>query len=140
MEVSALTNGAAVDRLFVQNENDSPRNIISKTDCKSKCNWQCYLDRYGDLRKLYGDNNTELAAAHWRTYGEKEGRNCTCVNERECSFNKCENDSGETVSLVKSDSRGYINIAMKMKNVNYRCGCNFVDGPKHGLCSWNQGR
>jgi len=44
----------------------------------SECNWQCYLDRYKDLRKAFGDKNTAKAAAHWKTYGEKEGRDCSC--------------------------------------------------------------
>jgi len=42
------------------------------------CNWQCYLDRYGDLQKAYGSTNIGKAKQHWAWHGLKEGRDCTC--------------------------------------------------------------
>lgn len=43
-----------------------------------ECNWQCYLDRYPDLQKALGPNNTAQAEKHWINSGETEGRICTC--------------------------------------------------------------
>jgi len=42
------------------------------------CDWGGYLDRYEDLRKAYGDKDYTAARLHYNTYGEKEGRDCTC--------------------------------------------------------------
>jgi hypothetical protein len=41
------------------------------------CDWQCYLDRYADLKAAFGSN---LAAAenHYNSHGAVEGRLCTC--------------------------------------------------------------
>ena len=43
------------------------------------CDWQCYLDRYQDLKDNYG---TDFAAAedHWINEGRSEGLDCTCGN------------------------------------------------------------
>ena len=43
------------------------------------CIWQCYLDRYADLKDAFGD---DLVAAqrHWNIDGKNEGRDCTCGN------------------------------------------------------------
>jgi len=42
------------------------------------CDWQCYLDRYGDLAKAFGAHNVAAAKLHWETNGEAEGRHCAC--------------------------------------------------------------
>lgn len=47
-------------------------------DTKLPCDWQCYLDRYGDLAKAFGAHNLVAAKLHWETNGEAEGRNCAC--------------------------------------------------------------
>lgn len=44
------------------------------------CDWKCYLDRYDDLRKAFGDQDLWAAKEHYEAYGEKEGRDCTCSN------------------------------------------------------------
>jgi len=41
------------------------------------CDWQCYLDRYADVKQRLG-TNLEAAEAHYYTLGRKEGRDCTC--------------------------------------------------------------
>ena len=52
------------------------------------CNWQCYLDRYGDLIKAFGANNIRKAETHWSTQGQKAGRDCTCGKySRDAKFN-----------------------------------------------------
>jgi len=55
---------------------------IPDNDPASYCDWQCYLDRYGDLRRKYGPNNLKEAASHYERTGRGEGRDCTC--------NKCD--------------------------------------------------
>jgi len=55
---------------------------IPDNDPASYCDWQCYLDRYGDLRRAYGPNNLQEAASHYERSGRREGRDCTC--------NKCD--------------------------------------------------
>ena len=42
------------------------------------CDWQCYLDRHRDLQKAFGPQNLKAAKEHWKDYGRKEGRDCTC--------------------------------------------------------------
>ena len=42
------------------------------------CNWQCYLDRYVDLRNEFGATNVASAESHWNRHGRAEGRICTC--------------------------------------------------------------
>ena len=50
----------------------------------SKCNnWNCYLNRYSDLRKVFGTNPI-LGEKHYNEYGIKEGRNnllCSIYNQ-----------------------------------------------------------
>jgi len=41
------------------------------------CNWKCYLARYSDLQRAFG-NNLARAEDHWFRHGIKEGRKCTC--------------------------------------------------------------
>ena len=42
------------------------------------CDWQCYLDRYSDLKAAFG-NDHALAERHWYRHG-KTTRDCTCGN------------------------------------------------------------
>lgn len=51
--------------------------LCAKDGAKA-CDWQCYLNRYADLRKDFGDANVNAAAAHFRRKGKAEGRNCSC--------------------------------------------------------------
>jgi len=44
------------------------------------CDWQCYLDRYGDLQKAFGPTGTAAAKKHYGYHGRREGRVCTCPN------------------------------------------------------------
>jgi hypothetical protein len=39
---------------------------------------QCYLDRYPDLQKAFGPNNTSAARTHWINHGKGEKRNPLC--------------------------------------------------------------
>ncbi len=48
---------------------------ISNLDDKDA---QCYLDRYPDLQKAFGPNNTSAAKTHWITHGKEEKRNPLC--------------------------------------------------------------
>ena len=50
------------------------------------CDWQCYLDRYADLQRAFGDSNLEAAKRHWAQSGKASGRKCHC-------------DSAETVEV-----------------------------------------
>ena len=53
----------------------------SKTFSRLKqgsCDWQCYLNRYPDLQRVYGPTNTNQAKNHWQSNGQREGRDCTC--------------------------------------------------------------
>jgi len=44
-----------------------------------KCDWQCYLDRYTDLKRTFvGATAVAKAEQHWKTNGMREGRSCTC--------------------------------------------------------------
>ena len=55
-------------------------NALSKTetvDGTSSCDWQCYLDNYGDLQKAFGTCLT-CAEKHYSSHGKAEGRNCNC--------------------------------------------------------------
>jgi len=58
------------------------RQAVAKALCAKDgakaCDWQCYLNRYADLRKDFGDANVNAAAAHFRRKGKAEGRNCSC--------------------------------------------------------------
>jgi len=45
---------------------------------EAECNWQCYLNRYKDLRDAFGPTNTESAKKHYSDQGQAEGRDCTC--------------------------------------------------------------
>merc|ERR1719419_1629339 len=38
------------------------------------CNWQCYLDRYTDLREAFSATNVIEAEKHWKRKGYDEGR------------------------------------------------------------------
>ncbi|KAK3235926.1 hypothetical protein CYMTET_53903 [Cymbomonas tetramitiformis] len=62
--------------------NAAARMEARKRDTDTNCNWQCYLDRYPDLQKAFGNPSTSTPIAramiHWRTYGQSEGRICTC--------------------------------------------------------------
>jgi len=49
--------------------------------CEQACDWQCYLNRYNDLQKLYG-TNTAAAKQHWTSDGQAQGRLCTCPQAR----------------------------------------------------------
>jgi len=47
----------------------------------SKCDWQCYLDRNPDLKKVFGrrfPNNVKTVKHHYVTAGYSEGRQCGC--------------------------------------------------------------
>jgi hypothetical protein len=39
---------------------------------------QCYLNRYTDLQKAFGANNTTAAKTHWNKHGKGEKRNPLC--------------------------------------------------------------
>ena len=43
------------------------------------CDWQCYLDRNPDLKRIFG-NDLAAAERHWNINGKREGRDCTCGN------------------------------------------------------------
>jgi len=46
------------------------------------CKWTCYLARYSDLKKAFGNSNLShryrLAKEHYYSHGVFEGRDCTC--------------------------------------------------------------
>jgi len=46
-------------------------------DSTQGCNWACYLNRYPDLVRAYGTDQTR-AASHYKYHGKGEGRNCKC--------------------------------------------------------------
>jgi len=52
------------------------KSVLPKGDA-TVCNWKCYLDRYADLKKAFG-NNLNKAEAHWAKHGKGEKRDCTC--------------------------------------------------------------
>ena len=47
-------------------------------DNPTTIDWQCYLNRYWDLRAAFGDTNTIAAESHYATNGASEGRDNTC--------------------------------------------------------------
>jgi len=47
------------------------------TCCADQCDYQCYLDRYENLKKVFG-NNLAGAEAHYQKFGKNEGKLCTC--------------------------------------------------------------
>lgn len=49
----------------------------SNTD-PAAVDWQCYLNRYADLRTAYGNTGVAAAQAHYGTNGQAEGRDNTC--------------------------------------------------------------
>lgn len=52
--------------------------VLKEGKKNDKCDWQCYLDRYKDLRQAFGATNTKKAKKHWKEFGEREKRDCTC--------------------------------------------------------------
>jgi hypothetical protein len=62
---------------------------------------QCYLNRYGDLRKAYG-TDLEKAKNHWIIYGFKEGRNPYCQ---------------PTNNLTDAEAQCYLNRYANLKDV-----------------------
>eukprot|EP00928_Gymnodinium_smaydae_P065783 TRINITY_DN4887_c0_g1_i10.p1 TRINITY_DN4887_c0_g1~~TRINITY_DN4887_c0_g1_i10.p1 ORF type:complete len:741 (+),score=51.09 TRINITY_DN4887_c0_g1_i10:468-2690(+) len=46
-------------------------------EIKILCDWDCYLERYPDLRDLVGTSSKKLEE-HYNAQGKKEGRDCTC--------------------------------------------------------------
>lgn len=51
---------------------------VRKCTCPFDCNFQCYLNRYKDLRDSLGSTNTGEAAKHYLEHGLRENRICTC--------------------------------------------------------------
>ena len=41
--------------------------------------WQCYLNRYADLRAAFGDTNVVSAENHYNSWGAGEGRDSSCA-------------------------------------------------------------
>ena len=70
------------------------------------CNWQCYLDRYPDLKTAFG-NNHALAAQHFMSTGRGEGRNCICDStdppQRVCNW-QCYLDNYEDLRSAFGDN------------------------------------
>lgn len=106
----------------------------------SHCGWQCYVDRYGDLKRAFGSN---LGSAKWHyiIHGRFEGRHCTCPGVAiptpsptvsKCStrfgINFCNawcNTPGKwpcgTSTLGGHDGRN-------TDNVDYKCSCSGCNG------------
>ncbi len=55
----------------------SKQNLLAETSY----NCHCYLHRYGDLRKAFG-NDCAKAWNHWKEHGMKENRNPACDDEK----------------------------------------------------------
>jgi len=80
LECEAASNAAGATSLLELSGRHHHHNrhlVQHRQTPKKEPNWQCYLDRYEDLQKAFG---TDLKAAenHYKTDGEKEGRNCYC--------------------------------------------------------------
>merc|ERR1712232_1481120 len=52
---------------------------VMYSKCTSACDWQCYLNHYGDLQDAFGATNVAGAETHWSNHGKGEGRLCTCL-------------------------------------------------------------
>lgn len=67
-----------------------PKKQVSfmQSNTNEACNWQCYLDRYGDLQRAFGAHNVTAAERHWGVYGQGEGRDCTCGCNWQCYLNR----------------------------------------------------
>ena len=81
------------------------RKIVGKDPISAKCRInlnnaqaRCYLDRYPDLRRAFG-NNLQKAKEHWKRYGctMKENRTYKCVtppqNVGNFEYNECYGDT-----------------------------------------------
>merc|ERR1711871_287097 len=45
------------------------------------CNWQCYRNRYSDLRNQYEEHNLAGLEARYNSWGPTQGRDCTCLTK-----------------------------------------------------------
>jgi len=46
---------------------------------EEECDWDCYLNDYSDLKDVFGSDHAK-AEEHYRHWGFREGRTCTCIN------------------------------------------------------------
>merc|ERR1712232_210996 len=65
---------ALISRLPTESPSLAPTTSAPTT----ACDWQCYLNRYGDLQNAFGATNVAGAETHWNNHGKGEGRLCTC--------------------------------------------------------------
>jgi len=66
------------------------------------CNWQCYLDRYGDLKAAaknadWTADKLGWAKRHYENYGSKENRECACPAD------VCHDADGDLRARSRSD-------------------------------------
>jgi hypothetical protein len=45
---------------------------------EDECNYQCYIDRYPELKSVFGITNTDAAKEHYLSFGKAQNRDCTC--------------------------------------------------------------
>jgi len=95
--LSVLFSGTFVFATALPVEYDSVDPVIGVFEASSvnlevnadeDCDWQCYLNRYPDLRAAFG-TNTGAAAAHYQSHGRREGRNCKCSVTGAPNNNRC---------------------------------------------------
>merc|ERR1711871_1915527 len=65
------------------------------------CDWQCYLDRYRDLRLKYGATDIKAAQKHFIRQGDREGRDCTCGRPDKCQDATSKNPIGKCFKAIQ---------------------------------------
>ena len=54
--------------------------FISRPFKNNECNFDCYLQRYRELRNYYGSSNIIDAEKHYNEFGKNNGYECSCPN------------------------------------------------------------
>jgi len=86
------------------------------------CNWGCYLERYPDLRKLFGSDQ-EKARVHWANYGEGEGRNCNCPEAPVLRKKGCpDQGTGVEAGAAESTTAGGVQCCSNSGDTCFRDG------------------
>jgi len=69
-------SGAALQQVV---DSTSPEgDTSSAVSGQGECNWDCYLERYKDVKDVYGAGNAVGAQNHYENYGRAQGYNCKC--------------------------------------------------------------
>jgi len=120
----------------------SSEGLSDLKDAKPPCDWQCYLDQYGDLAKAFGAHNLAAAKLHWETNGEAEGRYCACyppaqencyigcfVDDDDQDFEKVIGDIN-TVEMCRTKCAGYKYFAVQHGDQCF-CGNHYSNGSQY---------